>query len=89
MGRPVTGGALLPWRESFFLRTADPSSAVACTSYVRAHTPARRTEASGGRTSSSGAERRFRRLNAPHLLAKVYAGVRYVDGVEVTQEVAA
>jgi putative transposase len=24
------------------------------------------------------AERRFRRLNAPHLLAKVYAGVRYV-----------
>ncbi len=25
------------------------------------------------------AERRFRRLNAPHLLAKVYAGVRYVD----------
>jgi putative transposase len=35
------------------------------------------------------AERRFRRLNAPHLLAKVYAGVRYVDGVEVTQEVAA
>jgi len=30
-----------------------------------------------------------RRLNAPHLLAKVYAGVRYVDGVEVTQEVAA
>jgi hypothetical protein len=35
------------------------------------------------------AERRFRRLNAPHLLAKVYAGVRYVDGVEATQEVAA
>jgi len=33
-------------------------------------------------------ERRFR-LNAPHLLAKVYARVRYVDGVEVTQEVAA
>jgi putative transposase len=33
------------------------------------------------------AERRFRRLNAPHLLAKVYAGVRYVDGVEATQEV--
>jgi hypothetical protein len=28
------------------------------------------------------AERRFPRLNAPHLLAKVYAGVRYVDGVE-------
>jgi len=41
------------------------------------------------RMSSSGAERRFRRLNAPHLLAKVYAGVRYVDGVEATQEVAA
>jgi putative transposase len=35
------------------------------------------------------AEQRFRRLNAPHLLAKVYAGVRYVDGVEATQEVAA
>ncbi len=35
------------------------------------------------------AERRFRRLNAPHLLAKVYAGVRYVDGVEAPQEVAA
>lgn len=35
------------------------------------------------------AERRFRRLNAPHLLAKVYAGVRYVDGVEASQEVAA
>jgi hypothetical protein len=35
------------------------------------------------------AEQRFRRLNAPHLLAKVYAGVRYVDGVEATQEAAA
>jgi putative transposase len=35
------------------------------------------------------AEQRFRRLNAPHLLAKVYAGVRYVDGVEAPQEVAA
>ncbi len=35
------------------------------------------------------AERRFRRLDAPHLLAKVYAGVRYVDGVEAPQEVAA
>ena len=34
-------------------------------------------------------ERHFRRLNAPHLLAKVYVGVRYVDGVEATQEVAA
>jgi putative transposase len=45
--------------------------------------PARRTKA------SSGAERRFRRLNAPHLLAKVYAGARYVDGVEATQEAAA
>ena len=29
------------------------------------------------------AEKRFRRLNAPELLAKVYAGVRYEDGVEV------
>jgi putative transposase len=35
------------------------------------------------------AERRFRCLNAPHLLARVYAGVRYVDGVEASQEVAA
>jgi len=35
------------------------------------------------------AEKLFRRLNAPHLLAKVSAGVRYVDGVEPTQEVAA
>jgi amidase len=35
------------------------------------------------------AERRFRRLNAPHLLAKVYAGVRYVHRVEATQEVSA
>jgi transposase-like protein len=26
------------------------------------------------------AEKRFRKLNAPHLLAEVYAGVRYVDG---------
>jgi hypothetical protein len=35
------------------------------------------------------AERRFRRLNAPHLLAKVYAAGRYADGVEAPQEVAA
>ena len=35
------------------------------------------------------AERRFRRLNAPHLLAKVYAGVRCVDGIEAPKEVAA
>ena len=35
------------------------------------------------------AERRFRRLNTPHLLAKVYAGVRYVDGIEAPKEVAA
>jgi len=36
------------------------------------------------------AQKRFRRLNAPELLAKVYAGVRYEDGIEVTEkEVAA
>lgn len=35
------------------------------------------------------AQKRFRRLNAPELLAKVYAGVRYEDGVEVTREEAA
>jgi len=34
-------------------------------------------------------QKRFRRLNAPELLAKVYAGVRYEDGVEVTREEAA
>jgi hypothetical protein len=34
-------------------------------------------------------DRERSRLNAPHLLAKVYAGVRYVDGVKATQEVAA
>jgi len=33
----------------------------------------------------AGQLQRFRRLNAPHLLAKVYAGVRYVDGVEATR----
>ena len=32
------------------------------------------------------AQKRFRRLNAPELLAKVHAGVRYEDGIEVTQE---
>jgi hypothetical protein len=37
----------------------------------------------------TGQLQRFRRLNAPHLLARVYAGVRYVDGVEASQEVAA
>jgi hypothetical protein len=36
------------------------------------------------------AQKRFRRLNAPELLAKVYAGARYEDGIEVTEkEVAA
>ncbi len=35
------------------------------------------------------AQTRFRRLNAPELLAKVYAGVCYEDGVEVTKEEAA
>ncbi|MBL1685780.1 IS256 family transposase, partial [Klebsiella pneumoniae] len=32
------------------------------------------------------AQKRFRRLNAPELLAKVHAGVRYEDGIEVIQE---
>jgi hypothetical protein len=79
----------LPGRESFFLRTAHLRSAEARTSCVRAHVPAKRPEPPARRASSSGAERRFCRLKAPHLLAKVYAGVRYVDGVEATQEVAA
>ena len=36
------------------------------------------------------AQERFRRLSAPELLAKVYAGARYEDGMEVTErEVAA
>ncbi len=35
------------------------------------------------------AERRFRRLNASHLLVKVYMGVRFVDGIEAPQEAAA
>ena len=36
------------------------------------------------------AQTRFRRLNAPELLAKDYAGARYEDGIEVTEkEVAA
>ena len=35
------------------------------------------------------AQKRFRRLNAPELLAKVYAGVQYEDGVEVVREEAA
>lgn len=38
------------------------------------------------------AERRFRRLNAPHLLKAVYHGVKFVNGVqpqEVTEEAAA
>jgi hypothetical protein len=40
-------------------------------------------------TTTWDANHRFRRLNAPHLLARVYAGVRYVDGVEAPREVAA
>jgi hypothetical protein len=36
------------------------------------------------------AQQKFRRLNAPELLARVYVGVRYEDGIEVTgKEVAA
>ncbi len=35
------------------------------------------------------AQKKFRRLNAPELLAKVYAGVEYKDGIEVTREGAA
>jgi len=35
------------------------------------------------------AQTRFRRLNAPELLAKVHAGVRYEDGIEVTRKEAA
>lgn len=31
------------------------------------------------------AEKRFRKLNAPHLLAEVYAGVKYVDGKRATE----
>ena len=32
------------------------------------------------------AQERFRRLSAPDLLAKVYAGARYEDGMEVTEK---
>ncbi len=32
------------------------------------------------------AQKKFRRLNAPELLAKVYAGVQYKDGIEVRRE---
>ena len=32
------------------------------------------------------AQKKFRRLNAPELLAKVYAGVQYKDGIEVARE---
>jgi len=32
------------------------------------------------------AEKRFRRLNAPELLAKVHAGTRYEDGFQIAQE---
>jgi putative transposase len=32
------------------------------------------------------AQKKFRRLNAPELLAKVYAGVEYNDGIEATRE---
>lgn len=35
------------------------------------------------------AQQRCRRLNAPDLLAKVVARVTFVDGLEVSQEVAA
>lgn len=35
------------------------------------------------------AQQRFRRLNAPELLARVYAGVNYQDGIEVAEEEAA
>jgi putative transposase len=31
------------------------------------------------------AEKRFRKLNAPHLLAEVYRDVKYEDGVRVTK----
>jgi len=32
------------------------------------------------------AQTRFRRLSAPELLAKVYAGARYEDGIEVAEK---
>lgn len=32
------------------------------------------------------AQKKFRRLNAPELLAKVYAQVQYKDGVDVRRE---
>ncbi|MCQ5374772.1 MAG: IS256 family transposase, partial [Candidatus Methanomethylicia archaeon] len=32
------------------------------------------------------AQKKFRRLNAPELLAKVYAGVEYKDGIKGTRE---
>jgi len=32
------------------------------------------------------ARTRFRRLRAPDLLAKVHAGARYEDGIEVTEK---
>jgi len=32
------------------------------------------------------AQKRFRRLNAPELLAKVYAGVRYLNGIELAHQ---
>lgn len=35
---------------------------------------------------SSIAQRRLRRLNAPHLLAKVHQGVTYVDGIRTLSQ---
>jgi putative transposase len=31
------------------------------------------------------AQKLFRKLNAPHLLAEVYAGVKYLDGKKVRE----
>ena len=33
------------------------------------------------------AEKRFRRLHAPELMADVYLGARYADGIPITQHV--
>jgi hypothetical protein len=35
------------------------------------------------------AESKFRRLNAPELMKKVYLGTEYQDGMEITQREAA
>ncbi len=81
-----------PARHWSHLRTTNPIESTFATVRLRTH----RTKGSGSRIATLTmvfklgleAQKRWRRLNGPELVAKVVIGVKFVDGEEQTEQAA-